>query len=157
MFNFLLCAEEAAKKDYSTIIMIVVLVAVFVVMMIISNINAKKRQKAEQERMSKLAPGDKVLTASGIIGTIVKIVEISPVDMNVIIETGDGDSKCTLTFDVRGIYQVLESAVKEEEIVDTFETEEVVSETEEATETSTEPTEEKTEETAAEPTEEKAE
>ena len=79
--------------------------------------------------------GDKVLTSCGIIGTIVRLDEISPVDMNMVIETGEGDNKSTLTFDIRALYQVLERVNKEPEIVDSFEQEVNAEDTAETTET----------------------
>ena len=130
MFTNLLCAT-----DSSTIIMIVVIAVMFVGLFIFNHFSNKKRQKAEQDKLSQLSVGDKVLTSCGIIGTIVRLDEISPVDMNMVIETGEGDNKSTLTFDIRALYQVLERVNKEPEIVDSFEQEVNAEDTAETAET----------------------
>ena len=83
MFNFLISAMDA------------------------TTITNKRRNKAINELHSSLRPGDVIKTVGGIVGKIVEVKEVSPVDKEMVVETGVGDSKCTMVFDVQAVYQVL--------------------------------------------------
>ena len=51
------------------------MIVVMVVMMYLQSRSAKKRELAHKELLSKLKSGDRVLTTSGIIGTVVAVKE----------------------------------------------------------------------------------
>ncbi|MCL2862275.1 MAG: preprotein translocase subunit YajC [Firmicutes bacterium] len=84
--------------------LLVLLVGVIVVLPIFTN---KKRRQQVENLHSSLRVGDKIMTVGGIIGTILKINKISPVDTEILIETGEGDNKTPLLIDVKALYQVL--------------------------------------------------
>ncbi len=93
-------AGQAAKADYSGIIMIVVLIAIFYFFMIRPQ---NKRQKKIKEERAKLEKGSRVFTQGGIYGKVAEVkesvfvVEISPnvkitVDKNCVYPAADADN-----------------------------------------------------------------
>lgn len=106
MFNFLI----GAFNDPQTIIMIILLVVMVAVLIILPMFTNKRRNKAINELHSSLRPGDVIKTVGGIVGTIVEIKDISPVDKEMVVETGVSDNKSTMVFDVQAVYQILSKA-----------------------------------------------
>lgn len=102
MFNFLV-----GKVEPQTIIMIVLLVVMVGVLIALPMFTNKRRNKAINDLHSSLRPGDVIKTVGGIVGTIKEIKDISPVDKEMVVETGVGDNKCTMVFDIQAVYQVL--------------------------------------------------
>ena len=94
-----------AAVDIGTIIMLCVIVLLAVALFFFNRAARKKNKQLEEERMSSFKVGDKVMTSSGIYGTIVDIKEISPVDKLVNIRTGTEEEYSVLTFDIRAIYR----------------------------------------------------
>lgn len=90
-----------------TVIMLVLLAVMVVVLIVLPMFTNKRRNKAINDLHSSLRPGDVVKTVGGIVGTITEIREISPVDKEMVVETGVGDRKSTMVFDVQAVYQVL--------------------------------------------------
>lgn len=126
MLTNILSAEESGGTSW---IFIVVLLVVFVVAMFIVPIfTNKKRTKETQSMYNSLKVGDTIKTIGGIIGTIKEIKTLSPNERVMILETGEEDSKTTMSFDIQALYQVLSSAP-----IETLENENLdnVSETEE--------------------------
>lgn len=105
MFNYLIA--EGSNNTTTTIIMFVLLAIMVVVLIVLPMFTNKRRNKAINDLHSSLRRGDVIKTVGGIVGTIVEIKEISPVDKEMVIETGVGDNKSTLVFDVQAVYQVL--------------------------------------------------
>lgn len=106
MYNFLI----GAKMDSTTIIMLVLLAIMVVVLIVLPMFTNKRRNKAINDLHSSLRPGDIIKTVGGIVGTIKEIKDISPVDKEMVVETGVGDNKSTMVFDVQAVYQVLSKA-----------------------------------------------
>lgn len=102
MFDFLL-----ARIDKSAIIMIVLLAIMVIVLIVLPMFTNKRRNKAINELHSSLCPGDVIKTVGGIVGKIIEIKEISPVDKEMVVETGVGDNKSTMVFDIQAVYQVV--------------------------------------------------
>ena len=94
-----------AAVDIGTIIMLCVIVLLAVALFFFNRAARKKNKQLEEERMSSFKVGDKVMTSSGIYGTIVDIKEISPVDKLVNIRTGTEEESSVLPFDIRPIYR----------------------------------------------------
>ena len=92
-----------AAVDIGTIIMLCVIVLLAVALFFFNRAARKKNKQLEEERMSSFKVGDKVMTSSGIYGTIVDIKEISPVDK--LVNTGTEEESSVLTFDIRAIYR----------------------------------------------------
>lgn len=95
------------QSTTTTIIMIVVLVVIVVAMLVIPMFTNKKKQKEVNEMHSKVVPGAVIKTIGGIIGTVVEIRQTSAVDREMVIETGIGDNKTTMVFDMQALYQIV--------------------------------------------------
>lgn len=93
--------------DPTTIIFIVLLVVLIVALLVVPMFTNKKRAKQTEELHRSLKPGDLIKTVGGIIGTIIEIRDVSPVDKEMVIETGVGDNKTTMIFDIQALYQVM--------------------------------------------------
>lgn len=86
-------------NNIGMIIYIVLIVAVFYFMLIRPQ---KKQQKAMKAMLDNLAVGDKIVTVGGIHGKIVKMK-----DDTVVLETGSGEAKATLTLSRNSIASCL--------------------------------------------------
>ncbi len=93
--------------DPTTIVFIVLLVVLIAALLIVPMFTNKKRAKQTEELHRSLQAGDLIKTVGGIIGTIKEIRQVSPVDREMVIETGDGDNKTTMVFDIQALYQVI--------------------------------------------------
>lgn len=96
--------------DPTTIIFIVLLALLIVALLVVPMFTNKKRAKQTDELHRSLKPGDLIMTIGGIIGTVVEVRKISPVDTEMIIETGIGDNKTTMTFDIQALYRKISRA-----------------------------------------------
>lgn len=96
--------------DPTTIVFIVLLVLLIVALLVVPMFTNKKRAKQTDELHRSLKPGDLIKTVGGIIGTIKEIRQISPVDKEMVIETGEEGSKTTMVFDIQALYQVMSRA-----------------------------------------------
>ena len=114
MKNTFLCAES----NTTTWIFVALLVVLVVVLLVVPMFTNKKRAKQTTELHNSLKPGDVIKTVGGIIGTIKSIRQITPNDKEMVIETGEGDNKTTMVFDIQALYQVMSRA---DEPVDAFE------------------------------------
>ena len=70
----------------------------------------KKNNKKYKEMVDKINIGDEVKTIGGVIGKIVDIKSKSETEKFMVIETGTGDSKSTMTFDMNAILNVITPA-----------------------------------------------
>ncbi|MDE6200892.1 MAG: preprotein translocase subunit YajC [Clostridiales bacterium] len=93
--------------DPTTIIFIVLLALLIVALLIVPMFTNKKRARQTDELHRSLKPGDLIKTVGGVVGTIVEIRQISPVDKEMVIETGLEGSKTTMVFDIQALYQVM--------------------------------------------------
>lgn len=67
-----------------------------------SNISNKKKKKAEQEMVTSLKIGDRVMTIGGVCGFV---AQINDAENSFVLETGLEDNKSFIKFDKRAIYQ----------------------------------------------------
>ena len=93
--------------DPTTIIFIVLLALLIVALLVVPMFTNKKRAKQTDELHRSLKPGDMIKTIGGIVGTIVEIRQISPVDKEMVIETGVEGSKTTMVLDIQALYMVI--------------------------------------------------
>ncbi len=100
-------SAEGGGNGAMTWIFVGLLVVLVIVLLVVPMFTNKKRAKQTTELHNSLKPGDVVKTVGGIIGTIKEIRKISPADTEMIIETGSGDNKTTMTFDIQALYQIL--------------------------------------------------
>jgi len=103
IFNFLLAngEENPGVSPWMWAVMGVLVLAILVFPMI----TRRKRGKQVNDLRTTLRVGDEVMTAGGIVGTIVQIIENSPTDKDFIIETGQEENKSVLRFDLRALYE----------------------------------------------------
>ena len=85
---------------------------------ILTSVKNKKAQQKFIEQTNSLKRGDKILTTSGVYGTVVEVREENGAKM-VVIETGNAQHKSYMTIDAYAIYTVIddkkEDAQKAEE------------------------------------------
>lgn len=92
--------------DIAQIILIVVIVVLIIAYpILVSSRNKKERQKLDEQTNS-LKRGDKVMTTSGIVGTIVDLHQEGERKI-VTIETGMGKNKGFMSIDAYAIYSIL--------------------------------------------------
>ncbi len=89
----------AEQSPYFGIIWIVLMIVLFYFMLIRPQ---KKQQKAMKAMLDSLAVGDKIVTVGGIHGKILKMK-----DDTVVLETGSGTEKSTLTLSRNSIASCL--------------------------------------------------
>ena len=105
LFNLLLEGTEEATKEAGGIgswVIMGVLVIGIIGLFIWSNISNKKKKKAEQEMVSTLKIGDRVMTIGGVCGFV---AQINDAENSFVLETGLEDNKSFIKFDKRAIYQ----------------------------------------------------
>lgn len=101
----------SAEGNSTTIwIFVGLLVVLVVLLLVVPMFTNKKRAKQTNDLHNSLQPGDVVKTVGGIIGTIKEIRQISPNDREMLIETGEGDNKTTMLFDIQALYQIMSRA-----------------------------------------------
>lgn len=96
-------ANENAMKIGLTVFIVLALAA-FIVYSIFSN---KKRQQTVDNLHNSLNIGDKIMTIGGIIGIVTDIKQVSAVDKEFTIETGEEGKKTTMTLDIKALYQII--------------------------------------------------
>ncbi len=102
----------SAESNTTTWIFVALLVVLVVVLLVVPMFTNKKRAKQTTELHNSLRPGDVIKTVGGIIGTIKEVREVSPSDKEMVIETGDGDNKTTMVFDIQALYQIVSRAAE---------------------------------------------
>lgn len=106
--NMFLSAE--GSNSTMTWVFVGLLVVLVVLLLVVPMFTNKKRAKQTMDLHNSLHPGDVVKTVGGIIGTIKEIRQVSPTDREMVLETGDGDNKTTMTFDIQALYQIMSRA-----------------------------------------------
>lgn len=82
--------------------MIILLVVLFIIMIVPSILKSRKELKAREELNESIKKGTKVITAAGIYGKVVDMVETSD-GIVVTITTGDAKNPSTLTMHINAI------------------------------------------------------
>ena len=96
-----------AANDVMSYVIIGVVVLLLLVMFIMMNARNKKESQKVQEQTNSLKVGDKVLTTSGVYGTITEI-KFDDTRKMVVLETG-GKIKSYMSVDAYAIYTVFKS------------------------------------------------
>lgn len=111
---FLLAADEA--EPTTNIWLWVGIIAVFLVVMFVPQyFSRKKREKQVQGMFDNIKPGVVIKTIGGMICTILQVIEITPVEKRILVETGEGSNKATMLFDIQAVYQVIQPLTVPEE------------------------------------------
>jgi len=85
---------------------IFVVVGVLIVGMLVYPIISRRRRGRQINDMrSTIRIGDEIMTIGGIVGTVVEVIERSPVDKDFVIETGSGSNRSTMLFDLRALHE----------------------------------------------------
>lgn len=138
----------------------IVLICLVALMVIAYPILISRRNKKETQRMTEqtnsLKRGDKVLTTSGVYGTILEVRQ-EGASKQVTIETGNGKYKSYMTIDAYAIYQIIQDQPIETAKDITKVEEKVEEKAEVKKSTKSAKKSEKSQETVAEKVEEKAE
>lgn len=100
----------AAESNVMTWVFVALLVVLVVALLVVPMFTNKKRAKQTMDLHNSLRPGDVIKTVGGIIGTIKEVRQVSPNEKEMLIETGDGDNKTTMWFDIQALYQVMSRA-----------------------------------------------
>lgn len=100
-----------AAPSIDQILLIVLLVAMVIVIIVLPMFTNKKRQKQINALQDSVKVGSTIKTVGGIIGKVIEIRQTSPVDKEMVIETGRDGSKTTMVFDIQAVYQVMSDAV----------------------------------------------
>lgn len=95
-------SSSGAQSGLPTWVVWVGLLVVLVIMFVINYFSRKKQQKATEEKMNSIKPGDKVKTIGLICGTV---VSVNDVQNTLVIETGEGENVSYLTIDKNAVYQ----------------------------------------------------
>jgi len=99
-----LCAEQAGF--FETYGLLIIMIAFIAILLVFSSTKRKKDARLAEEFVNNLKVGDKIKTYSGIYGTIVSLKE-TPNGKIAVIETGEKDTKTTMTIDLFAIYCVV--------------------------------------------------
>lgn len=102
----LLLAESTGNQVWNYVLIAVVVLLLIALPIMMNRRNKKETQKV-QEQTNSLKVGDKVLTTSGVYGTIVEM-KFDDSKKAVVLETG-GKTKSYLTVDAYAIYTVFKS------------------------------------------------
>lgn len=89
------------------IILIVLLAVMVVVLIVLPMFTNRRRNKAVNELYNSIVPGDVIKTVGGVIGEVKEVRQLTPVDKQIVLETGADGSKTTMVFDIQAVYQVL--------------------------------------------------
>ena len=100
-----------AAPSIDQILLIVLLVAMVIVIIVLPMFTNKKRQKQINALQDSVKVGSTIKTVGGIIGKVIEIRQTSPVDKEMVIETGRDGSKTTMVFDIQAVNQVMSDAV----------------------------------------------
>ena len=92
---------------WTNYVIVGVLVVLLLVMFIMMNARNKKETQKVQEQTNSLKVGDKIMTTSGVYGTITE-VNFDETKKTIVIETG-GKTKSFMTIDAYAVYTVFKS------------------------------------------------
>ena len=144
--------------DPTQIILIVFIVLLIILYPILISVRNKKERQKMQEQTNSLKRGDKVLTTSGVYGTIVDL-HLEEDKKIVTIETGTDKKKGYISVDAYAIYTVFKDEPQEtkEETVNVSESEVKAQDKEVKTDNNAQALKEGSEQTTEEKTEDKKE
>lgn len=90
-------------SSWTSIVPIIVIIVILVAFFVWSFISQRKKQKAFNETVNSIKPGNKVKTIGGIVG---EVVEVNDAEGTFVLKTGDSEGNCSyMKFDKQAIYQ----------------------------------------------------
>ena len=98
MFNLL-----ADSAQWTSIVPIIVIVVILIAFFVWSFLSQRKKQKAFNDTVNSIKPGNKVKTIGGIVG---EVVEVNDAEGTFVLKTGDSEGNFSyMKFDKQAIYQ----------------------------------------------------
>lgn len=121
MLKYLASTPSKANlwDNWPLLLVLGVLLIVFFVLPIFTQ---KKNNKKYQDMINKINLGDEVKTIGGVVGKVIEIREKSATEKYMVIETGVGDNKSTMIFDMNALLNVVTPAFVAEDNTKTEET-----------------------------------
>ena len=96
---------------FDPMVLVIILVVVgLLAVMVLPMVANRKRGRAVLEMRDAIDKGDVIKTVSGVIGTVVDVEIVSPVDRIVVIETGLEGRKTTMRMDIAGVWGIISKA-----------------------------------------------
>ena len=93
----------ADASQWTSIIPVIIIVVLLIAFCVWSFISQRKKQKAFNETINSIKPGNKVKTIGGIVG---EVVEVNDEEGTFVLKTGDSEGNCSyMKFDKQAIYQ----------------------------------------------------
>ena len=90
-------------SSWQSIVPIIVIIVLLVAFFVWSFISQRKKQKAFNETVNSIKPGNKVKTIGGIVG---EVVEVNDAEGTFVLKTGDSEGNFSyMKFDKQAIYQ----------------------------------------------------
>lgn len=112
MLKTLLADSGDSNGGWTLWVMIGAVVLIIAALLILPMITNKRRAKIENSKRDSLCVGDTIMTIGGIVGVVQAINDINPNRREFVLETGEGDNKTTITFDIKALYIVIDSVNK---------------------------------------------
>ena len=81
----------------------VIIVLMILVLFVMPMLNNRKRQKEVNEVFDSLSVGDEIMTIGGIMGKVIALRTHESGERLMVIETGEGENKTTMTFTIQAI------------------------------------------------------
>lgn len=95
--NMMLISAEGNNWVLTVVLLVIMIVLLFILPMV-SN---KRRQKEANDIFDGISVGDEIMTIGGIMGKVVALTTHESGEKLMVIETGEGASKTTMTFTVQ--------------------------------------------------------
>ncbi len=96
--NMMLISAEGSNNWVLTVVLLVLMIVLLFVLPMVSN---KKRQKEANDIFDGISVGDEIMTIGGIMGKVVALTTHESGEKLMVIETGEGAGKTTMTFTVQ--------------------------------------------------------
>lgn len=115
--SMLLADSTSSSNSWINWVLIAVVALLLIAMPVMMNARNKRETQKVQEQTNSLKVGDKVLTTSGVYGTIVE-VKFDDTQKVVVLETG-GKTKSYLSIDAYAIYTVFNNETSAQSVPET--------------------------------------
>lgn len=112
MIQFLLETAGGGSVFKDNWVFWVLVGVLLIVFMILPIFTQRRNNKKYKEMIEKIHIGDEVKTIGGIVGRVVEILDKSETEKYMVIETGVGDNKSTMVFDMNAVLNVVNPAIQ---------------------------------------------
>lgn len=123
MIQFLLDTTGGGSSFKDNWLLLVLVGVLLIVFMILPIFTQRRNNKKYKEMIDKIHIGDEVKTIGGVVGTIIEIQDKSETEKYMVLETGIGDKKSTMVFDMNAILNVTNPAIVPQDTIEEPQTE----------------------------------